>query len=180
MATHDVVEKGMASPAVHHADLLSEGVSIPSSEEADEAFMFLQNHPDADKVAQEGSNIVQDPKALRKLLWKVDMRIMPLLAAVYFLQFLDKTTLNYTSIMGLREDTHLKGQEYSTCAFMFYVGLLAAEFPTQFIAQRSARLGVYLGVNVMLWGLVLGCHAACTSYAGLVVVRLLLGVFEAW
>jgi len=30
----------------------------------------------------------------------------------------------------------------------------------------------------MLWGLVLGCHAACTSFAGLAICRTLLGVFE--
>lgn len=30
----------------------------------------------------------------------------------------------------------------------------------------------------MLWGVVLCCHAACTSFAGLAVCRTLLGVFE--
>jgi len=30
----------------------------------------------------------------------------------------------------------------------------------------------------MLWGLILGCHAACTSFAGLAICRTLLGVFE--
>ena len=30
----------------------------------------------------------------------------------------------------------------------------------------------------MLWGLVLGSHAACTSFAGLAICRTLLGVFE--
>ncbi len=30
----------------------------------------------------------------------------------------------------------------------------------------------------MFWGVVLGCHAACTTYAGLAICRTLLGVFE--
>lgn len=30
----------------------------------------------------------------------------------------------------------------------------------------------------MIWGIVLMCHAACTSYAGLAICRTLLGVFE--
>lgn len=30
----------------------------------------------------------------------------------------------------------------------------------------------------MLWGVILGCHAACTSFAGLAICRTLLGVFE--
>lgn len=31
----------------------------------------------------------------------------------------DKTTISYTAVMGLREDTHLHGQDYSNIAMMF-------------------------------------------------------------
>ena len=58
------------------------------------------------------------------------------------------------------------------------IGFLATEFPTQYIAQRVSRLGLYLGVNVMFWGVVLMCHAAVSDFAGLAVCRTLLGVFE--
>jgi ACS family allantoate permease-like MFS transporter len=81
--------------------------------------------------------------------------------------------------MGLRKDTHLKGQDYSNVSMMFYVGFLAAELPTQFLAQRISRLGKYLGINVMLWGVVLASMAACTTYAGLMICRTILGIFEA-
>ena len=62
---------------------------------------------------------------------------------------------------------------------MFYIGFLAAEFPTQYFAQRISVMGKYLGINVMLWGVVLSCMAAANSYASLMVLRTLLGVFEA-
>lgn len=58
-------------------------------------------------------------------------------------------------------------------------GFLATEFPTQYLAQRVSRLGLYLGTNIVLWGIVLCCHAGTTSFAGLAVCRTLLGVFEA-
>ena len=58
------------------------------------------------------------------------------------------------------------------------VGFLAFEFPTQYLAQRISRLSLYLGINIMLWGVVLACHAACHDFAGLAVCRTLLGVFE--
>lgn len=80
--------------------------------------------------------------------------------------------------MGLRTDTHLVGQDFSNLAMWFYVGFVVCEFPTQFLAQHFSRLGLYLGVNVALWGIVLAGHAACTSYAQLAVLRTLLGVFE--
>ncbi len=39
-------------------------------------------------------------------------------------------------------------------------------------------VGKYLGFSIIAWGTVLACHAACKSFAGLVVVRTLLGLFE--
>ncbi|KAI4186852.1 MAG: hypothetical protein L6R41_003201 [Letrouitia leprolyta] len=153
-------------------------ITVETLKDADEALSFLENHPRASQIAEEGNAILEDPVQLKRLVRKVDLTIAPLLAAVYFLQFLDKTTLSYTAVMGIRTDTHLKGQEYSDLSMLFYIGFLVAEFPTQYIAQRLSRLGVYLGLNIMTWGLILGFHAACTSFAGLSVVRTLLGVFE--
>ena len=75
---------------------------------------------------------------------------------------------SFDGIVCSKEIVYLTGNE----------GFLAAEFPTQFLAQRISRLGLYLGTNIMIWGLILAFHAACTSYAGLSVVRTLLGVFE--
>jgi ACS family allantoate permease-like MFS transporter len=92
---------------------------------ADEALAFLTNHPRAAEIAIEGSAILEDPKALRRLLWKIDLTICPLLAAVYFLQFLDKTTLSYTAVMGIRKDTNLVGQDYSDLSMLFYIGKFA-------------------------------------------------------
>lgn len=58
---------------------------------------------------------------------KFDLTIAPLLATVYFLQFLDKTTLSYTAVMGIRKDAHLVGQDYSNLSMLFYIGMLYAE-----------------------------------------------------
>ncbi|KAF2240123.1 MFS general substrate transporter [Viridothelium virens] len=153
-------------------------VIVSSLADADEALAFLENHPRAAEIAQEGNAILEDPKRLKRLLLKIDLTIAPLLAAVYFLQYLDKTTLSYTAVMGLRTDTRLVGQDYSNLSMLFYIGFLATEFPTQYIAQRLSRLSLYLGVNIMIWGAVLACHAACHDFAGLAVCRTLLGVFE--
>lgn len=89
---------------------------------ADEALEFLTNHPRAPEIAIEGNAILEDPVRLKKLVRKIDFTIAPLLAAVYFLQFLDKTTLSYTAVMGIRTDTHLKGQDYSDLSMLFYIG----------------------------------------------------------
>lgn len=97
-------------------------ILVKSPKDADEAFSFLENHPRSAQVRQEGLEILEDPVRLKKLVRKIDFTIAPLLAAVYFLQFLDKTTLSYTAVMGVRQDTHLIGQDYSNLAMLFYVG----------------------------------------------------------
>ena len=81
--------------------------------------------------------------------------------------------------MGLRKDTYLHRQDYSNLPIVSYVGFLVAELPTQFLAQRISGLGKYWGSNVMFWGVVPASMAACTSYAGLMACRTILGVFEA-
>ncbi|KAJ0309881.1 hypothetical protein Brms1b_008920 [Colletotrichum noveboracense] len=53
------------------------------------------------------------PKEERQTLRKIDMNMLPLMCWVYMIQFADKTTLNYASLMGIREDTNLKGNEFS-------------------------------------------------------------------
>ncbi|CZR67970.1 related to allantoate permease [Phialocephala subalpina] len=181
-------EKMANSPEKPFANLDGRQASVSNSDvgvttvvdlvDADEALAFLTSHPNATEIAIQGNAILDDPKQLKKLIRKIDFTIAPLLAAVYFLQFLDKTTLSYTAVMGIRKDTHLVGQDYSDLSMLFYIGFLAAEFPTQYLAQHISRLGLYLGTNIMLWGLILGCHAACTSFAGLAICRTLLGVFE--
>lgn len=90
--------------------------------DADEALAFLTSHPNAVEIAVQGNAILDDPKRLKKLIRKIDFTIAPLLAAVYFLQFLDKTTLSYTAVMGIRQDTHLEGQDYSDLSMLFYIG----------------------------------------------------------
>lgn len=95
---------------------------VANLKDADEALSFLENHPNRAGIAAEGQAILDDPVRLKKLVRKIDMVMVPLLATVYFLQFLDKTTLSYTAVMGIRTDTHLKGQDYSNLSSFFYVG----------------------------------------------------------
>ncbi|KAK5268381.1 hypothetical protein LTR99_004214 [Exophiala xenobiotica] len=175
--SHIDTEKQIQDTVIHLEDALT-SLQI-DVKDADEAFAFLRDHPNADAVTQEAIAILADATKARQLLRKIDWAILPCMIATYFLQFLDKTTIGYTAVMGLREDTHLVGQDYSNVAMIFYIGYLAAEFPTQYLSQRISRLGKYLGANIMLWGAVLAAHAACQNYAGLMICRAILGIFEA-
>ncbi|KAL2783879.1 major facilitator superfamily domain-containing protein [Aspergillus keveii] len=116
--------------------------------------------------------------ASRAILWKIDLRLMPLLGVTYLLQFLDKISLGYSALLNLRADLGLRGSEYSWATAIFYFGYFFWTFPTSWLIIRLP-LGKYLASVVVIWGAVLACHAACTGFAGLMVTRFILGMLEA-
>ncbi|KAJ9144281.1 Allantoate permease protein (Vitamin H transporter) [Pleurostoma richardsiae] len=119
-----------------------------------------------------------DEEASRKVLKKIDRYILPFLCVTYALQFIDKTSLGYSSVYGIIADNKLVGQDYSWTSSIFYFGYLLAEYPGVAILQRFP-VAKFLGVNITLWGMVLMTTAACSSFGGLATVRFILGMTEA-
>ncbi|KAG6378808.1 MFS general substrate transporter [Boletus reticuloceps] len=109
----------------------------------------------------------------RKLRRKLDFVIPTISAAVYFTQFLDKTALNYASVMGFP----IVGQHYNLVSMAFYLGFLFWEFPTVYISQKL-RLAKYLGANIVLWGALLMLHASTNNFGAFFALRFLLGMCE--
>ena len=85
----------------HETSQTDTTVTVTDLKDADEALAFLENHPRRAEIAEEGAVILEDPARIRRLIWKIDCTLVPLMASVYFLQFLDKTTLSYTAVMGI-------------------------------------------------------------------------------
>lgn len=126
-----------------------------------------------------GGNLgVIDEVTKARLLRRVDLYIMPLICTVYFLQYIDKISISYGSVMGMRADTHLVGDQFNWVSSIFFFGQLIAAFPTVRVLQYFP-LAKYVSVNVIIWGICLACIAACTNFAGLMVCRFFLGMLEA-
>ncbi|KAF7588122.1 hypothetical protein BBP40_006155 [Aspergillus hancockii] len=119
-----------------------------------------------------------DEATNKRLKTMIDRRVLVIMIFTYFLQALDKGTMSFASIMGIREDNKLKSQEYSWLTTCIYIAVLIVEYPTNWIIQR-VPIAKYLGINIILWGATLALHAACHNFPGLVAVRTLLGIFEA-
>ncbi|KAJ5691811.1 hypothetical protein N7462_001234 [Penicillium macrosclerotiorum] len=118
------------------------------------------------------------PEEQRRVLRKLDLVLIPLMGTGYFLQFLDKLALSQATLFNLREDLNLRGSNYSWTSAVFYFGYLLWSWPSAYIIVRFP-IGKYLATTVFLWGGILMCHAACTNFAELMVVRFFLGVGEA-
>ncbi|CCG81506.1 putative MFS allantoate transporter [Taphrina deformans PYCC 5710] len=143
----------------------------------DKSFALQEVTDDAEKGSISSPVLVEDSLEFKRLLRKIDFRLMPLMCFIYGIQFLDKTTLSYASVMGIKKDTHLVGNDYALLGTMFYVGYLFWEYPTNYLMQRLP-LAKYLAINIIIWGGVLACTAAAKNWAGLMLVRTFLGIFE--
>lgn len=117
------------------------------------------------------------PEEERDILRKIDLTILPMMCAVFFLQYLDKQSLSYASVFGLITDLNMTSQQYSWCSSIFYVGQLVAEYPFIYLMSRL-HLTKFVGATVVIWGLVCMCLAAPKSFAGFAAVRFLLGFAE--
>ncbi|TVY81915.1 putative transporter [Lachnellula suecica] len=134
------------------------------------------------EVAKYASEVPIDisPEENSRLKRKIDKRVLSIMVFTYFLQALDKGTLSFTSIMGLRTDLHISptNQEFPMLTTCIYIAILFVEYPTNLLIQRLP-IAKYLGVSIILWGTTLALHAVATNFASLVALRTLLGIFEA-
>lgn len=83
----------------------------------------------------------------RRVLRKIDFIMLPVMCIVYGLQFLDKTTLSYASVMGISKDIGLTKNEYNWLASVFYFGkpLTRNSSKSQSLAAPTEKLGLYAG-----------------------------------
>ncbi|OCL09001.1 MFS general substrate transporter [Glonium stellatum] len=133
---------------------------------------------DSYDVYKRNEGVEIDPEEAKRVLRKIDMRIVPVLFVTYLLQYLDKNGINYASVYGLQTGTNLHGQDYSWLGSIFYFGYLIAQYPAGYLMQRLP-IAKFLGFSTLGWGIILITTPACTSFAGIAVNRFLLGVLEA-
>ncbi|KAI0072472.1 MFS general substrate transporter [Panus rudis PR-1116 ss-1] len=110
------------------------------------------------------------PEQDRAVLRKIDLWLMPVIVMVYFLQQLDKSSLSYTSVFGIAQDTHLVGSQYSWLGSIVYVAQLVWQPVSSYLILKLP-VAKYLFVNVLLWGVVVACTAAAHDFSGLIALR---------
>ncbi|KAF9269826.1 MFS general substrate transporter [Marasmius fiardii PR-910] len=132
------------------------------------------------------SNQVENEKYFhRKLVRKIDIILLPILTISYGLQLYDKLVLGSASVFGIIEDLNLSTivngisstERYSTANAAFYYGYIVAVLPISLLLQRLPLVRT-LSAMIFLWGVICILTVIVTSYPGLVVQRVFLGVVE--
>ncbi|KAF5596699.1 DAL5-Allantoate ureidosuccinate permease [Fusarium pseudocircinatum] len=118
------------------------------------------------------------PEEDRRILRKADLHLLPIMAFAYLFQFLDKTALSYTAILGLREDLHLKGEEYGWASAIYYFGYLVATYPIAGVLLVRYPIAKVIAITMFIWGAILMFTALCHNAKDLLATRFFLGIAE--
>ncbi|KAJ5183379.1 hypothetical protein N7492_000995 [Penicillium capsulatum] len=118
-------------------------------------------------------------EAKKRVLRKVDIRLVPMFVLLYLVAYIDKTNIGNAKIEGLLPSLQMDGIQYNIALSIFFIPYVLAEVPSNMILNRLQRPSRYLGGLIFCWGVIMTCTGFVQNFAGLVVIRFLLGLFEA-
>ncbi|KAJ6508815.1 major facilitator superfamily domain-containing protein [Mycena sanguinolenta] len=114
----------------------------------------------------------------KKLVWKIDLRLIPVLTLLYLMSFLDRTNIGNAKLLGLTTDLHVAAPQYNTALAIYFVAYVMFEVPSNIILKRFDPQ-IWLPTLTLVWGLASICQGLVKNKAGLFGIRFLLGVTEA-
>lgn len=114
----------------------------------------------------------------KKLVRKIDIRIIPLFTILYLLSFLDRGNIGNAKIEGLAEDLNLVGNQYNIALTIFFIFYALMEIPCNIILKHVKPKN-FIPVTMILWSIVMTCMGTVKNYHQLLATRALLGIFEA-
>ena len=113
----------------------------------------------------------------KKLMRKIDMRLIPLLIIMYLNNFIDRAALGQARLGTLEADLNMTGTDFNLAISILFVGYLTMQLPSNLLITRI-RPSLYLGITMIVWGAVCASTAAVQNLGGLIAVRIFLGVTE--
>jgi MFS family permease len=117
-----------------------------------------------------------DKDAERRILRKLDFKVLPILWILYLVCFVDRSNIGNAKIQGMDTELKLKGQRYNIAVFVFNIGYLVAGVPLAILFKKTGPK--VLSAMMFCWGVtVIGCGLT-RSWEGLVACRLLEGMAE--
>ncbi|CAL8580072.1 hypothetical protein XPA_005806 [Xanthoria parietina] len=116
-----------------------------------------------------------DPK---KVLLKMDLHLIPMLALLYLLSFLDRGNIGNARIEGLVDSLKMTGPQYNWCLTVFFFTYCLFEVPSNLLLKRL-RPSIWLPSIMVAWGTVMTLMGIVQDFKGLLIARLFLGVTEA-
>ncbi|CAG8972961.1 hypothetical protein HYALB_00008321 [Hymenoscyphus albidus] len=150
-------------------DVISAHVENPAVEQ-----VARENPPD---ILAHDENVYFTVEEEKRVLRKIDMRVLPLMLGAYFLQQLDKSSLSSTSIFDIQKAAGLHGRQYSWLGSVLYIAQLVMQ-PLGAILLVKLPTGKLISTAIFFWGVTMCGMAGCKNFQQLLATRFLLGAFE--
>ncbi|KAH8687297.1 MFS transporter [Tricladium varicosporioides] len=150
-----------------------------SPTESDEKVIALRETSLIQDVDEEYLN---DPAAARALLWKLDLRVLPIFMLLWFLTFIDRVNIANAKIQGMEKGLHMSGNNYNVALTVFFATFIAFEVPLNMLLGARIKWlppKVLLGGQVLLIGFFAMGQGLVNNFGGIVAMRLFVGLFEA-
>ncbi|KAI0090141.1 MFS general substrate transporter [Irpex rosettiformis] len=117
----------------------------------------------------------------KRLVRKLDLRIMPILSIVYLFAYLDRSNLGNARLQGFPQDVlggDPTGNLFDWTNTAFFIAYILFPIPATIISKLFPPR-IWIGSAVMGWGLASTLLSTSFNPAGAIVCRVFLGIFEA-
>lgn len=135
------------------------------------------NDPEDGGYASAASVFVMDAKEEKKLVWKFDTRVLPVLAVMYLFNSLDKSNLGNAKTAGLEKSLNLTGNQYNVILSVFFVPYVLTAPVLGIIGKKYGPSRV-LPVMMICFGIVTTMVVVVQNFEGLMAIRWFLGMSE--
>ncbi|KAF1849622.1 MFS general substrate transporter [Cucurbitaria berberidis CBS 394.84] len=121
----------------------------------------------------------RDDHETRRIIRKVDLRLLPTLAVIYAFALIDRVNLPNARIAGMDADLGLSiGSRYSILTMIFFIPYIIFQFPANIVIRKLGP-AVWLPSLVICWGAVTIGMGFVTHWTQALGCRIILGVLEA-
>ncbi|CAL1702611.1 unnamed protein product [Somion occarium] len=138
----------------------------------------------AEEARLENTIYVADPNAERRLVRRIDIRLLPASMFIYLLCFLDRSNIGNARLLNsatgdsLAQVTQMSEQQYLIALMIFLISYTIFETPSNYMLKKL-RPSRWLAFLMLGWGAMTMILGAVNNFGGVVAVRFILGVFEA-
>ena len=114
----------------------------------------------------------------RSAIRKVATRLVPFVALMFFINYLDRTAISFAGPNGMNDDLGLTAAQFGFASGVFFVGYILLEIPSN-VALHKFGARRWLARIMVSWGIVSLLFTFVNSVGGLYTLRVLLGIAEA-
>ncbi|KAJ5579324.1 hypothetical protein N7450_008191 [Penicillium hetheringtonii] len=134
------------------------------------------SHVELSAEAQSFSQFTDSEK--RRIIRRIDMRLLPILGAMYSISLIDRTNLGLALVAGMQEELDLAvGNRYTVIVMLFFISYIIFEIPSNLVLPKAGAANWLSFLGASFGGILIGMGFT-KSWGTMAVCRTLLGIAE--